>query len=192
MHTTSIVPLKDKELFYWKPTLCIEQSYPLTVTWHVALWPGLPNYAQWRVTSLNSYTPQLSCCLHYLSVLAFGSKDKNSWHSSSQDLIVEAHFKARPYSPWCPCWQKPALVFTAACVFFSSLSWKERKTWIRSERGGEGKMLLFLPLIFLSKALRQCFLHYYYAKMFPKSVFSFLCVCVLSSYCFRLLGDTVY
>lgn len=53
-------------------------------------------------------------------------------------------------------------------------------------------MLLFLPLIFLSKALRQCFLHYYYAKMFPKSVFSFLCVCVLSSYCFRLLGDTVY
>lgn len=43
-------------------------------------------------------------------------------------------------------------------------------------------MLLFLPLIFLSKALRQCFPHYYYAKMFPKSVFSFLCVCV----CFPL------
>lgn len=127
-----------------------------------------------------------SCCLHYPSVLAFSSKDKNSWHSSSQDLIAEAHFtlsKPGLIHPGAPADRNPLSSPPCCCLcFLFFLILKRKKNLDKKWAGGEGKMLLFLSLIFLSKALRQCFPHYYYAKMFPKSVSFFFCVCV----CFPL------
>lgn len=104
--------------------------------------------ARWPATPAHTYHSFLppSCTLHCPSALAFSSEDKGSWRLACRDLIAEAHFTLP--KPGLIHLSTPAPLLTEtcfclrrspACVFFSSSSWIERKSGIRSELRERGK-----------------------------------------------------
>lgn len=104
-----------------------------------SLRPGLLYYAsaQWPATHTHKHTPQFSTPLLYPSLppaLAFNSQDKGSWCLACWDLIAKptSPSKSQALSTSVPLLTETCfwLHCSPACVFFSSSSWKERKTFL--------------------------------------------------------------